>query len=128
LATAQTAFDRWRKVYNDIRPHEGIGLDTPSSRYTMSQRAMPETIAPPDYEPQAHVRKVLHNAWLSFKGRKINCSKAFVGRQLALRATNADGVFDLCYRRHVLSQVDLRQKIVKSVHHVPEQVSTLSPV
>jgi transposase InsO family protein len=128
LATAQTAFDRWRKVYNDIRPHEGIGLDTPSSRYAMSQRAMPETIAPPDYEPQAHVRKVLHNAWLSFKGRKINCSKAFVGRQLALRATNDDGVFDLCYRRHVLSQVDLRQNIVKSVHHVPEQVSTLYPV
>ena len=128
LATAQAAFDRWRKIYNDIRPHEGIGLDTPSSRYTMSSRAMPEVIARPEYEPQAHVRKVCHNAWLSFKGRKINCSKAFVGRYLALRATNTDGVFDLCYRRHVLLQVDLQQNIVKSVHHVPEQVSTLSPV
>jgi len=89
---------------------------------------MPETIAPPDYEPQAYVRMVHRHGWLSFKGRKINCSKAFVGRRLALRATNADGIFDLCYRRHVLSQVDLRQNIVKSVHHVPEQVSTLSPV
>lgn len=128
LIQAQAAFDGWRKVYNNIRPHEGIGLETPSSRYTMSTRSMPETIAPPDYEPQAHVRKVYHNAWLSFKGRKINCSKAFVGRHLALRATNTDGVFDLCYRRHVLSQVDLRQNIVKSVHHVSEQVSTLSPV
>jgi len=128
LAEAQAAFDVWRKVYNDIRPHEGIGLETPSSRYAMSARSMPETIAPPDYEPQAYVRMVHRHGWLSFKGRKINCSKAFVGRRLALRATNADGIFDLCYRRLVLSQVDLRQNIVKSVHHVPEQVSTLSPV
>ena len=128
LVQAQAAFDAWRKVYNDIRPHEGIGLETPSSRYTMSTRSMPETIAPPDYEPQAHVRKVCHNAWLSFKGRKINCSKAFVGRRLALRATNTDGLVDLCYRQHVLAQVDLRQNIVKSVHHVPEHGSTLSPV
>jgi len=128
LIEAQAAFDAWRKVYNDIRPHEGIGLETPSSRYAMSARSAPETIALPDYEPEAHVRKVCHNAWLSFKGRKINCSKAFVGRRLALRATNHDGIFDLCYRRHVLSQVDLRQNIVTPVHHVSEQLSTLSPV
>jgi transposase InsO family protein len=128
LAEAKAAFDVWRRVYNDVRPHEGIGLETPSSRYTMSARSMPEAFTPPDYEPQAHVRKVCHNAWLSFKGRKINCSKAFVGRYLALRATNTDGIFDLCYRRHVLSQVDLRQNVVKSVHHVPEHLSTLSPV
>ena len=43
------------------------------------------------------------------------------GRYLALRATDTDGVFDLCYRRHVPSQVDLRKNIVKPVHHVSEQ-------
>ena len=89
---------------------------------------MPERIDPPDYEPQAHVRKVDDAGWISFKGRQFKCSRAFVGRRLALRATQADGVFDLCYRSHVLAQVDLRQNITQTVLDVPERVSSMSPV
>lgn len=128
LADAQSAFDAWRTVYNTIRPHEGIGLRTPAWRYRMSPRALPQAIAPPDYEPQAQVRKVDQNGRFTFKGSLFRTSKAFAGKPLALRATNQDGLFDLCYRRHVLAQIDLRQNNVKPVHHVPEQVSTLSPV
>jgi transposase InsO family protein len=128
LAQAQAAFDAWRQVYNAKRPHEALALATPATRYRMSPRPMPKAIDPPDYEPQAQVRKVHDGGWISFKGRQINCSKAFVGRRLALRATNADGLFDLCYRSHVLAQVDLRQDTVKPVLDVPEQVSPLSPV
>jgi transposase InsO family protein len=128
LDQAQAAFDAWREVYNDKRPHEAIGLETPSRRYRMSARPMPDIVAPPDYEPQAQVRKVHDGGWISFKGRQINCSKAFVGRRLALRATDQDGLFDLCYRRHVLAQVDLRQDITQPVLDVSEQVSPLSPV
>jgi transposase InsO family protein len=127
LDRAQEVFDRWRHVYNERRPHEAIGLNTPASRYAMSRRPMPERIEPPCYEPQAQVRKVDSTARISFKGRAIDVSRAFVGRQLALRATETNGVFDLCYRRHVLSQVDLRENVVKPVHHQPEQASTLCP-
>jgi transposase InsO family protein len=109
LGQAQAAFDAWREVYNTKRPHEALDLETPSTRYRMSQRSMPATIEPPEYEPQAQVRKVQETGWISFRGRQINCSKAFAGRRLALRATATDGVFDLCYRSHVLAQIDLRQ-------------------
>jgi transposase InsO family protein len=128
LRQAQAAFDAWREVYNGKRPHEAIGLDTPARRYRMSLRPMPDAIVPPDYEPQAQVRTVHDGGWISFKGRQLNCSKAFVGKRLALRATDTDGLYDLCYRRHVLAQVDLRQHSVKPVLDVPEQVSPLSPV
>jgi transposase InsO family protein len=128
LAEAQAAFDAWRPIYNTKRPHEGIGLRTPASRYRMSPRSMPDTIQPPDYEPQAQVRKIGQNGDFGFNGRSLRTSKAFAGKTLAIRATDQDGLFDLCYRRHVLAQIDLRQDDVKSVHHVSEQVSTLSPV
>jgi transposase InsO family protein len=128
LEEAQKAFDAWRPIYNAKRPHEGIGMATPASRYRMSPRKMPETIAPAEYEPGVQTRKVDPGGWLSFKGRDVNCPKAFAGRRLALRATAEDGVFDLCYRRHVLSQVDLRENIVKTVHDVPERPFTLNPV
>jgi transposase InsO family protein len=127
LAQAQRAFDGWRAVYNHQRPHEAIGMATPASRYRTSDRPMPDRIAPPDYEPEAHVRKVEDNGRFHFKGRKLRCSKAFAGRAVALRATDDDGVFNLCYRRHVLAQLDLRQNIVQPVHHVSEHPSTLSP-
>lgn len=128
IAEAERVLRDWREVYNVRRPHEAIGLATPASRYRPSLRAMPETIAPPDYEPQAQVRTVGRSNEISFQGRRLRCPQAFVGRRLALRATETDGVFDLCYRHQVLSQVDLRQNRVKPVHHVSEQVSTLSPV
>jgi transposase InsO family protein len=128
LGQAQAAFDAWRNVYNVKRPHEAIGLDTPSRRYRMSTRPMPDAITPPDYEPQAKVRTVHDGGWISFKGRQINCSKAFVGRKVALRANQTDGVFDLCYRSHVLAQLDLRQNVVQTVLDVPERVSSMSPV
>jgi transposase InsO family protein len=128
LDDAQAAFDAWREIYNAKRPHEGIGMATPASRYRISPRDMPATIAPPEYEPQAHVRKADELGRIRFRKRVIRCSKALAGKTVALRATPTDGVFDICYRRHVLTQVDLRQNISQPVHNVSEQVSTLSPV
>jgi transposase InsO family protein len=128
LDQAQAVFDAWREVYNAKRPHEAIGLQTPATRYQVSPRSIPAAIAPPDYEPQAQTRKVHQGGWIGFQGRNIKCSKAFTGRRVALRATNQDGLFDLCYRSHVLAQVDLRQNIVKSVLDVPERLSAMSPV
>ncbi len=128
LDQAQDAFDRWREVYNAVRPHEALQLDTPASRYHVSPRRWPKLVSPPDYEPQAIVRKVHDGGWISFRGRPIKCPKAFVGRRLALRATHLDGVFDLCYRSHLLAQLDLRQNIIETVLDVSERMSSMSPV
>jgi transposase InsO family protein len=114
LPEAQAAFDAWRHVYNTRRPHQALDMDVPASRYAMSQRSMPKTIDPPDYGTDDQTRSVQQGGRVSFKGRNITCSKAFVGRRVTFRATETDGVFDLCYRRHQLSQVDLRQLIVQS--------------
>ena len=128
LQQAQAAFDTWREVYNSKRPHEALGLETPSTRYRTSPRSMPQTIEPPSYEPHAHVRTVQDTGWISFKGRPVTCPRAFTGRRVALRATEVDGVFELCYRSHLLARVDLRQNITQTVLDVPERVSSISPV
>ncbi len=128
LDQAQDAFDRWRDIYNAKRPHEALQMATPYTRYRMSPRSWPTVIDPPDYEPQATVRMVHDGGWISFKGRQFNCPKAFVGRRVALRPTNTDGVFDLCYRSHLLALVDLRQDTAEPVLDVSERVSSMSPV
>ncbi len=112
IAEAQKAFDAWRPIYNDKRPHEGIAMEVPSSRYRPSPRSMPNSIPAPEYESQAHVRKVRSRGGVSFRNREVPVSKAFAGRYVALRKTNVDGRFDICYRHHRLGQVDLAQPMV----------------
>jgi len=128
LDEAQAAFDVWREIYNTRRPHEAIGLQVPASRYRASSREMPTAIKPPEYEPNDLVRLVSDTGYITFKSRKLWFSKAFAGRPVALRATSTDGVFELYYRSQVVAQVDLRHDLAKGVHHLPEQVFTLSPV
>jgi transposase InsO family protein len=114
LVRAQHAFDAWRQIYNAHRPHEALGMLVPADRYRVSPRAMPHTTAPPEYDIGASPRWVQKGGHIAFKGRDVSCSKAFVGKRVAFHATDVDGVFDLYYRRHRLSQVDLREAIVQS--------------
>lgn len=127
LSAIGAALERWRGVYNRVRPHEALGEAVPAGLYQPSPRALPDAVPPPDYESGAVVRQVQAGGWISWRGRRLACSKALAGRPVALRPTATDGVLELCYRTFVLAQVDLRQPS-QPVHHVPEQVSTLSPV
>ena len=128
LDQAQAAFDAWREVYNGQRPHEALDMATPSERYAISSRPMPETISPPQYEPNVQVRTVFSPGSISFKCREIVGLKPFVGRRVALRPTQTDGVFDLCYRSHILARIDLRQNFNQTVLDIPERASSISPV
>jgi transposase InsO family protein len=51
LRHAQRCFDTWREIYNHERPHEGIGLIVPGSRYLKSMKPFPETLPPVVYDP-----------------------------------------------------------------------------
>jgi transposase InsO family protein len=128
LGEAQAAFEAWRELYNTQRPHEAIGLQTPAQRYRESARPMPAAVASPEYEGEAHVRTADAKGRICFAGHRLYCSIAFAGKRLALRPTGKDGLFELCYRRHLLARVDLRQETVQPVHHVSEQAFTMSPV
>lgn len=44
----QRVFDRFRHEYNEERPHEALGDETPASRWRPSPRPYPERIAKPD--------------------------------------------------------------------------------
>lgn len=109
LSAAQAGFDAWRATYNLRRPHEALGMQTPASRYRPSRRSLPATIAPPDYDSATPVRRVDQGGWISFKNRRGYTGKAFAGRPVALRATDTDGLFHICYRSHVVATLDLRK-------------------
>ena len=130
LAAAESAFDRWRNVYNSQRPHEALELAVPASRYQPSPRDYVETIAPFEYAPGDIVRRVQQGGHVSLLGRAIKVPKAFRGKAVAFRPTANDGVFDVVFRTQMIATIDIRPLDCRpeSVHDVSEHLSTLSPV
>jgi len=108
LADAQAAFDRWRPIYNHLRPHQSLGFERPASRYRPSARPYPETLPEPEYAAHDCVRRVgTTKAYISFKGRMHKLPQAFAGEKVAVRPHGPDGHFIVCYGAHVIAKIDL---------------------
>lgn len=126
LPAAQTAFDRWRDLYNHERPHEALGQEPPASRYRPSPRSMPERLPEPAYDEGEIVRTVSTTKdYISFKGRLWRVPKAFRGERLAIRPTDKDGRYAVCFASWPVATIDLTDP--EAVSHVPEHVSAISP-
>jgi transposase InsO family protein len=126
LAEAQRALDEWRDVYNFERPHQALEQDVPASRYRPSPRAMPDQLPQVEYDAGEIVRSVSSTkAYIQFKGRRWKVPQAFCGERLAIRPTNTDGRYAVCFGANRIAEIDLTDR--KSVGHVPEQVSAMSP-
>jgi transposase InsO family protein len=107
-AHAQRAFDRWRTIYNQIRPHEGIAMAVPQARYRSSARAFPEVLPTIEYAPQDQVLMVRANGVVSFQGHFWKVSNALRGHPIAARPCDAqDGLYDLYFAHHRLTTINL---------------------
>lgn len=111
LAECQRRFDEYRQVYNQLRPHEALGLEVPASRFQSSPRSFPETLPVWEYGPEDQVRKIQQQGWFTFKGRDYRLSKALVGQAIALRPVPAqDGCYDLFFCRQQIGQLSLNEQ------------------
>jgi transposase InsO family protein len=89
LRAQQRAFDAFQKEFNEERPHEGIGMKTPSSKYKASPRTYPEKLSKPEYPSWNEVRRVASNGMISWRGELIFISKALSGHDIAFEPLNA---------------------------------------
>lgn len=108
----QLVFDRWRQVYNFERPHQALGMQTPSQRYQPSTRSMPAALPDIDYPSEDLVRKVDADGRISVHGHEVLLTRALAGHPVALRPGEGqgDGVYDIYFCHHKLKEIDLRQR------------------
>jgi transposase InsO family protein len=105
---AQCAFDRFRTIYNEQRPHQAIGLAVPASRYSVSSRTYPVTLPPIEYDPALPLRKVDSDGYISFRRRWVRVSEALRGQTVALHPDpDQDGVHTVYFCHHAIRTVDL---------------------
>ena len=112
LNNAQQAFDIWRDVYNQKRPHQALDMQVPATRYSSSPREYQEQQMAPEYADGDVVRKVQVKGEIYWRNREYSIGKAFHGLSIAIRETAEDGIHDVYWSRHRVARIDLNLQIV----------------
>jgi hypothetical protein len=103
------AFDQWREIYNHLRPHEALDMQTPAERYTVSPRPFPKQLPAIEYAPDDILIPVKQRGRIRLLGRPLTVSAALHGHTIAARPRPAeDGVYDLFFSHHRLETIDMR--------------------
>ena len=81
----QRAFDRFRREYNQVRPHEALAMQTPASVYEPSPREYPRQVPEPEYPETMLVRPVQSKGYFRWKKQhQVFVSEALWGERIAL--------------------------------------------
>ncbi|MNE17561.1 Integrase core domain protein [compost metagenome] len=106
LLEAQSAFDRWREIYNHQRPHEAIGFQPPIARYRISNRSFPSQLPEPEYGPDDILVKP-YESQFRFRKQSFRIAKALAGYIVAIRpSTKGKDVFDVYFGHHKVRTFD----------------------
>jgi transposase InsO family protein len=84
LRAQQRRFDGFRYVFNVERPHEALGMETPSAVYRPSDRVLPDRPEPLTYPGHYELRRVSGDATLRWKSRKVFVSSLLKGLDVGL--------------------------------------------
>jgi putative transposase len=84
LRAQQRVFDRFRDEYNNIRPHETLGMATPASVYTPAPRRYPLRLPTIEYPSGVTVRHVRTDGRIHWRGNFIFVSQILIGEHVGL--------------------------------------------
>jgi putative transposase len=86
----------FQRLYNEERPHQALGNDTPAEHYAVSPRRFDGVLREPNYSADHEVRYVRHNGEIRWRGDTIYISEALIGEPVGL-LENQDGSSTVCY-------------------------------
>ena len=95
----QRELDRFRQEYNQIRPHEALGMQTPASLYTSSPRSYPDQLPEPQYSDSMLVRSVHAHGHFRWKKQDVFLTEVLWGERVGLLPV--DGKIFTVYFAHV---------------------------
>jgi hypothetical protein len=107
----------WRPIYNQQRPHEALGLATPTTRYRPSTRSWPVTLPPIEYAPGDELRIVKAKGEITWRNRTYFLGQGFARQPTAIRPTATDGLYEVYFCHQRLGWIQLQDPPAKSKHH-----------
>jgi putative transposase len=113
LVTQQRAFNDFRRLYNDERPHEALHDRTPASLYRPSRREYSGTLPPVEYPGHFIVKRVTNAGTIRLRKRLLFLANALKQHPVGLEEI-ADGVWSIHFCRVLLGRVDERDYIIRT--------------
>jgi transposase InsO family protein len=107
LAEWREALEEFRRVYNEQRPHEALGMQRPIERYRASGRSYAARPQEWEYPLGSTVRRLNAKGFLDWQGRNW-----FVSEALAERRVQVEKLGELLlvsYRHMYVREIDRRQ-------------------
>ena len=109
LRAQQRRFDRFRREYNEDRPHEALDQQPPASVYRPSSRPLPERLPSLEYPGHWEVRRVSSSGCIAWRTAQPFVSETLAGEWVALEEVD-DGLWTLYFATVALARFDERQR------------------
>lgn len=103
----QEAFDEWRRVYNEVRPHAALNLDLPIEHYQASERQYTDKLPDIKYDQSFIVRRVQHNGEISLNGKHYVVGAGFHGYPVGLKPADQPGRMEVHFCQQKVALIDL---------------------
>lgn len=101
---ANIKLQMWRDKYNNLRPHEALGMRCPAEVYIPSNRTYNDTVKPYEYGGQYHVIKVNSWGYVRFDKWQIYLSETMINEHIEFRPNPHGDSFIACYRNFKIAE------------------------
>jgi transposase InsO family protein len=108
LAAQQRVLERFRRRYNEERPHRALAGEVPAALYRPSTWAYPEREAAITYPGHFRILRVCANGCLSWRRGFVFVSQVLVGEPLGLEPID-DGIWSVHFGPVLLARFDERE-------------------
>ncbi len=98
LAHFAADLERWRPVYNAIRPHEALGDEPPVCRWRPSDRPRPASVPEVAYPADAELRRVGHAGDIRWRRSRVLVGQGLAGQRV--RVVEAGPQVEVYYGSH----------------------------
>jgi transposase InsO family protein len=88
LEECQQLFDRFRQIYNEVRPHESLGMEVPASRYTPSDQSYRMPPIPWPYGDHTALHRLNTQGCLEYGGQRLFVCEALARETVATYELN----------------------------------------
>lgn len=101
---ADAALNEWRIKYNEVRPHQALGMKCPVEVYHPSDRKYTDKVSSYDYSGTNHIIKVNSWGYVRFDKWQVYLSETFIGEYIEFRPNPLGDSFFACYRNYKIAE------------------------
>jgi hypothetical protein len=113
----QKVFDQWRKDFNEVRPHEALGMKVPADIYTRSEIKFRHENVELRYGRGCKVRMVNDRGFLNLKQKRIFVGNPFAGYHVGVKEY-VDKPVEIFFGNYLLGTINQDTGLIEPSYNI----------